>query len=120
MKVMVTCGPGVAPIDDVRRISNVSTGELGVSLANGFAGAGHGVICLRSRASTTRLRLNDEVEEVDFETNEELGAALRSRGGDLILHAAALADFAVATVRNAGGNVFHSPKLFEPSGSGDH
>ncbi|HVY71907.1 MAG TPA: phosphopantothenoylcysteine decarboxylase, partial [Verrucomicrobiae bacterium] len=37
MKVIVTCGPSYEPIDEVRRLTNFSTGELGVLLAEELA-----------------------------------------------------------------------------------
>ena len=46
-RVLITCGPAYAPIDDVRRITNFSTGELGVTLANAFATAGRKVLCFK-------------------------------------------------------------------------
>ena len=47
MKIIVTTGPSFEPIDEVRRITNFSTGELGVLLANSFAQAGAEVFCLK-------------------------------------------------------------------------
>ena len=35
MKVIVTCGPSYEPVDEVRRITNFSTGELGVQRFDG-------------------------------------------------------------------------------------
>ncbi len=116
MKVIVTCGPGVVPIDEVRRISNVSTGELGVMLANGFAAAGCEVACLRSRAATTDVRLAAGVERVDFETNDELAAALLPRAADVIFHTAALADFSVAEIRNLTGRELGAAKISSRAG----
>ena len=52
MKVIVTCGPSYEPVDEVRRITNFSTGELGVLLSTAFAGAGFETICLRGVAAT--------------------------------------------------------------------
>src|ERR1700730_630479 len=47
MRVVVTCGPSYEPIDEVRRITNFSTGELGSLLANHLAKAGCEVVCFR-------------------------------------------------------------------------
>jgi len=33
-KVIITCGPSYEPIDEVRRLTNFSTGELGVQLSD--------------------------------------------------------------------------------------
>ena len=34
MKIVVTCGPSYERIDGARRMTNMSTGKLGVTLAN--------------------------------------------------------------------------------------
>jgi phosphopantothenoylcysteine synthetase/decarboxylase len=106
----------VVRIDGVRRISNFSTGELGLMLANAFAAAGCEVVCFRSRAATTDLRLIEDLERVDFETNDELAVGLRSREADVILHAAALADFAVAGIYASEGRVLDEAKISSRAG----
>ena len=52
LRIVITSGPSYAPLDQVRRLSNFSTGELGTLLAEGFGEAGHNVICFRGVAST--------------------------------------------------------------------
>ena len=52
MKIIVTCGPSYEPIDGARRMTNMSTGKLGVTLVNAFTDAGHEVICLKGEGST--------------------------------------------------------------------
>jgi phosphopantothenoylcysteine synthetase/decarboxylase len=37
MKVLITCGATWAPIDDVRVISNISSGEMGHLIAEAFS-----------------------------------------------------------------------------------
>lgn len=116
MKVVVTCGPGVAPIDNVRRITNVSTGELGVMLSNAMAEIGARVTCLKSTAATTGLRLVDGVREVAFTTNADVGRLLEEIEFDVVLHAAALADFEIANVRDETGRVVSGGKLSSRAG----
>ena len=53
MKVIVTCGPSYEPIDQVRRLTNFSTGELGVHLSNQLARVGFEVFV--SRVATRRI-----------------------------------------------------------------
>jgi phosphopantothenoylcysteine synthetase/decarboxylase len=98
MRVIVTCGPSYEPIDEVRRITNFSTGELGVRLANRLARDGHEVTCFRGVAATRALTLEGPVH-VPFSTNDDLLAKLtvvvdRNQVG-AVFHAAALADFRV-------------------------
>ena len=46
---LVTCGPAYEPIDEVRRITNQSTGELGALLSEALARANFEVLCLRGQ-----------------------------------------------------------------------
>jgi len=94
--VLVTCGPACAPIDAVRRITNFSTGELGAVLCGVLAAAGFRVVCLRGRGAVHPLP--EGIEQVDFDTNQDLLDALGrgvGRGARAVFHAAALADFEV-------------------------
>ena len=117
MRVIVTCGPAIAPIDQVRRITNFSTGELGVLLSNAFAAAGHSVLCLKGEAATTGLPLAGHVERRTFSTNGDLAEKLRSAGeADAVFHAAALCDYEVDDVRDGDGNLQSGGKI--PSRSG--
>lgn len=98
--VFVTCGPAYAPVDGVRRLTNHSTGALGVELARAAAGVGARVVCFRGVGATVAMPDFSGVERVDFGTNDELRGAIlrRVEAGDfpdLVLHAAALSDFAV-------------------------
>lgn len=104
MKAIVTCGPSYEPIDEVRRITNFSTGELGVRLANRLAAAGCAVTCFKGVVATTALPL-DGPRLVPFTTNDTLreGLAREARHGDVaaVFHTAALCDFRVVGVRGA-------------------
>ena len=106
MKVIVTCGPSYEPIDEVRRITNFSTGELGILLANRLTRAGFDVLCFKGVGATCPLRV-EGARTVDFTTNENLRAefeAVESRGEVLaVFHAAALSDYRVKSVRSSSG-----------------
>ncbi len=97
-RVIVTCGPSYEPIDQVRRITNFSTGELGLLLANALTAAGHEVLCCKGAAATCHLPL-ERAELVTFTTNDDLRTRLHSvaEPGSItaFFHAAALADFRV-------------------------
>lgn len=99
MRVIVTCGPSYEPIDEVRRITNVSTGELGLRLAHRLVADGHEVKCFRGEGATWHDP-NVVVASVSFSTNDDLLAKLETEAaaGDVraIFHAAALADFRVS------------------------
>lgn len=98
----VTCGPSFEPIDEVRRITNFSTGEIGVHLQNALERAGAETICFRG-AGATAARPRGDVRE--FTTNASLPTSIQGleRAPDLIFHAAALSDFIVRAIEGACG-----------------
>jgi phosphopantothenoylcysteine synthetase/decarboxylase len=116
MNIIVTCGPSYEPIDQVRRLTNFSTGRLGITLANAFTDAGHRVYCLKGEHATdcTVLRAH---EITFFSTNDDLASKLEKlanripKNFDAIFHAAALCDFKVAAVKNQAGEKITSAKF---------
>ncbi len=113
MNIIVTCGPSYEPIDQVRRITNFSTGRLGVTLANALTTAGHRVYCLKGEQSTYPGECRAYKTE-PFSTNNDLAAklqALRTENIGAIFHAAALCDFKVASVETSIGKEITSAKF---------
>jgi phosphopantothenoylcysteine decarboxylase/phosphopantothenate--cysteine ligase len=114
MKIVVTCGPSYEPIDQARRITNFSTGRLGITLANALAAEGWEVTCFKGEQATCADPLHVH-EACAFTTNQDLANQLKklaSQGPiDALFHAAALCDFSVAAVRNEFGNEIASPKF---------
>ena len=114
MKIIVTCGPSYEPIDEARRLTNFSTGRLGITLANALAAAGHEVICLKGGQATCPDPLRVR-EALTFSTNEDLANKLESlsRTHEIgaVLHAAALCDFKVARVVTGDGRELLSRKF---------
>ena len=116
MNIIVTCGPSYELIDQVRRITNFSTGRLGITLANAFTDAGHRVYCFKGEQATdcTTLRAH---EIAFFSTNSDLATKLEKlaqcvpKDIDAIFHAAALCDFKVAAVKNEAGERITSAKF---------
>jgi phosphopantothenate---cysteine ligase (CTP) len=97
MRVIITGGPSSEPIDEVRLITNRSTGELAIILAQAFWQSGHQVSLFLGRLSQFR-----HPEAAYFDRNEDLQRMLQetanSQTVDVVLHAAALADFEVAAI----------------------
>ncbi len=114
MKIVVTCGPSYEPIDQARRITNFSTGRLGIALANAMAARGWTVICLKGEMASCPDPLAGP-QAKPFTTNDDLARRLeelsRSEKIDAVLHAAALADFRVDQVSNEAGAVISSSKF---------
>jgi len=119
-KVIVTAGPSYEPIDEVRCITNFSTGDLGVRLANALSRAGFGVFCLKATFATTRTEVLG-CRELPFTTNDDLHRSLvrlaREHRIDAILHVAALCDYKVSHVSDARGTRQDAAKLESRSGA---
>jgi phosphopantothenate---cysteine ligase (CTP) len=106
MRIIITSGPSYEPLDKVRRLSNFSTGELGTLLAEGFAEAGHTVVCFRGVASTFPAPLWP-VEVIPFTTNDDLATGLKNLPArdeaSILFHAAALCDFRIKEITDENG-----------------
>ncbi|TFE66853.1 phosphopantothenoylcysteine decarboxylase domain-containing protein [Methylacidiphilum caldifontis] len=101
MKVLITCGPSFEPIDQVRRITNFSTGKLGIELSSYFSKWGMEVVCLLGSHSSLRP-ISPQFTLYLFDTNEGLWKEIKklseSHSFDAIFHAAALCDFRVQQI----------------------
>ena len=118
MRVIVTCGPSYEPIDQVRRLTNFSSGELGLMLSAALTRAGHTVLCLKGEGATAQVTAVG-AKIVTFSTNEDLLQKLEAEAGaaDAVFHAAALCDYRVKEVRAADGTSPDAKKI--PTRSGE-
>ncbi|MBI3879396.1 MAG: DNA/pantothenate metabolism flavoprotein domain protein [Verrucomicrobia bacterium] len=95
MRCAVTAGPTYESLDEVRRLTNFSTGKFGTQFANFLAGRGHHVTLLRGYYAIH----HDEIKAAEtqtFTTTTDLCERLRKladAGVDAIFHAAAVSDF---------------------------
>ena len=113
MRVIITCGPSFEPIDGVRRLTNFSTGELGLLLAAEISRAGHEVVCMKGEGAVSRVEPG-AARVIAFSTNADLLARLRELGADhadAVLHAAALCDYEVQSARSGDGTLLAAKKI---------
>lgn len=94
LRVLVTAGGTREPIDPVRFIGNRSSGRMGFALAEAALSRGAAVNLIAANVS---LETPSRAERVDVETTAGLAAACHEHfaGADLVLMAAAPADFTV-------------------------
>ncbi|MGD0251378.1 MAG: phosphopantothenoylcysteine decarboxylase [Verrucomicrobiota bacterium] len=95
MNCIVTAGPTYEPLDEVRRLTNFSTGRLGTELANFLTARGHKVTLLVGEQATYSGERRAHRAEI-FTTTADLRARLKtlaSRRLEAIFHAAAVGDF---------------------------
>ena len=100
MNCIVTAGPTLEPLDDVRRLTNFSTGRLGTELANFLTARGHKVTLLIGESATYAGERRAQTVKT-FSTTADLRAKLKSFSGknvDAIFHAAAVSDFAFGKI----------------------
>lgn len=95
-RVVVTAGGTREPIDPVRFISNYSSGKMGFALASAAADRGAQVMLV----TTATHPAHHGIEMRQVETADEMLSELRSQlvGADLLVMAAAVADFRPAKI----------------------
>ena len=95
MNCIVTAGPTYENLDQVRRLTNFSTGRLGTELANYLTEQGHAVTMLiGAEANYSGKRKAQRVET--FTTTADLHDRLQAQSGpsvQAVFHAAAVSDF---------------------------
>jgi len=112
MNCIVTAGPTYETMDNVRRLTNFSTGQLGTELANFLAARGHEVtLLIGEQATYCGERKAHRV--VPFSTTANLREQLQrlSHGGvgsvNAVFHAAAVSDYTFGKiwVRSGSGEL---------------
>jgi phosphopantothenoylcysteine synthetase/decarboxylase len=109
---IVTAGPTYEPVDDVRRLTNFSTGRLGTELANFLVARGHRVTLFIGAQATYCGECKAQRVET-FTTTADLRKKLKSlsassaKSVDAIFHAAAVSDFAFGKIllRSSSGEL---------------
>lgn len=115
MNCIVTAGPTFEPLDDVRRLTNFSTGRLGTELANFLTARGYKVTLLIGESATYPGERKAQSVKI-YSTTVDLRAKLKAFSGkkvDAIFHAAAVSDFTFGKMftRDTAGKL----RLFKPS-----
>ena len=106
MNCIVTAGPTFEPLDDVRRLTNFSTGRLGTELANFLTARGHTVTLLIGQSATWSGERRAHAIKVFSSTNDlrvKLKAFSRKKI-DAIFHAAAVSDFTFGKMFTRGSD----------------
>ncbi len=100
MNCVITAGPTYENLDNVRRLTNFSTGRLGSELAEFLAARGHQVKLLLGVQATHRPEHKTFTPEL-FSTTADLRdrlQALSREPVDAVFHAAAVSDFTFGKV----------------------
>lgn len=100
-KLIITGGPTNEPIDEVMKITNMSTGRLATTLSNKFLNANYEVIAiLNTSVNIEKLKENKKAKNLKIvlvETTEDMLKALEKESKlkktDIIIHASAVGDY---------------------------
>jgi phosphopantothenoylcysteine decarboxylase/phosphopantothenate--cysteine ligase len=106
-KILVTAGGTSESIDPVRVLTNVSTGETGVRVANALAEDGNEVTLLLAESSNFDALVGKGVRRERFRTFGDLDAKMREelKAGkyDIVIHAAAVSDYHIERIETESG-----------------
>jgi phosphopantothenoylcysteine decarboxylase/phosphopantothenate--cysteine ligase len=110
MRCIVTAGPTYESLDEVRRLTNFSTGRLGSELVNFLMERGHEVTLLIGQQATYRGERHTQRVETFTTTaklRERLQALSTQQPADAVFHAAAVSDFMFGKIwaREPGGEL---------------
>lgn len=102
-KVLITAGPTNEYIDEVMKITNMSTGRLGVELTRNYLNEGASVTLIATRSvfrsglfEKYGLSGVDNLKSISIETTEDMLNALMSESVnhyDLVIHSSAVGDY---------------------------
>ena len=102
MRVLITSGGTAEAVDGVRCLSNFSTGHTGAVLARELKALGAEVLLLRAEKAESATDIAQELFS-DFKSlDEALRRLLAGEAFDMVIHAAAVADFTVERVEIDG------------------
>ncbi len=110
-KVLITSGGTQEPIDDVRVISNKSTGKTAASLADQFINGGFDVTYLCAENAARPLLATQTETFVTYKDLDQQLTKLLPNQYDLIIHSAAVSDYSVAQAAN--GKIDSSAETLE-------
>lgn len=97
-RIIITGGPTNEPIDEVMKITNMSTGSLSILLANEFLDKGYEVcLIINQDVSRHKLNENERLKIIEIETADDMLYELKEESlvsnYDFIIHASAVGDY---------------------------
>ncbi len=99
INVCITSGGTSEAIDNVRKITNTSTGKLGSTIADAFIEAGFNVHFVYSKGSITP---NNQCEMYEVQSassvNDQLESLFNNIKIDVMIHAMAISDYEVSSI----------------------
>jgi phosphopantothenoylcysteine decarboxylase/phosphopantothenate--cysteine ligase len=104
-RILITAGGTREPIDSVRYIGNTSSGRTASRLADELCDKGHDVTWLGAENAVTPQRPCAMPRFYSFDDlASQLQSLLAANDYDVVIHAAAVSDFSVASVQTQAGD----------------
>jgi phosphopantothenoylcysteine decarboxylase / phosphopantothenate---cysteine ligase len=99
IKVLITAGPTVEPIDKVRFLSNYSSGKMGFEIANAASERGAEVTLI---TGPVNLSANSDIKRIDVSSSDEMFNSVKKeyKKNNLIIMSSAVADFKSESIFN--------------------
>lgn len=95
-RLLITAGATREPIDGIRFISNVSTGQTGAELADLMTARGYNVTYLHGQGAVRPRSAAHQVPFTDFQDlDRKLKVELDQRDYEAVIHAAAVSDYSL-------------------------
>ena len=101
--ILITAGPTNEYIDEVMKITNMSTGRLGIELTKNYLNEGDEVTLIATRSvfrsglfERYNLANNPNLKSIPIETTEDMYNALFNESNykyDLVIHSSAVGDY---------------------------
>lgn len=101
--ILITAGPTNEYIDEVMKITNMSTGRLGIELTRNYLNDGANVTLIATRSvfrsglfEKYNLANNTKLKGIQIETTEDMYNALKNESKnkyDLVIHSSAVGDY---------------------------
>lgn len=99
-EILITAGATREPIDGIRFISNVSTGQTGSELADHLSTEGWSLTYLHGQGAALPRGLSRNIEFSSFEDlQQKLRWELDSRHFSAVIHCAAVSDYSLAEIQ---------------------
>jgi phosphopantothenoylcysteine decarboxylase/phosphopantothenate--cysteine ligase len=106
VKVLVTAGGTVEPIDTVRAITNFSSGKTGVAIAESLSHMGFEVTLLQSHSSSVKSDVPRKDLFTTFKSlDEKMKKYLSEENFTHVIHAAAVSDYSLDHIEVGGKTV---------------
>lgn len=104
--VIITAGGTIENIDNVRYLTNLSTGKTASKIAEHFILQGHNVTYLHSITSEIPAGECSKIQFTNFnDLNTKLSQLLKTKKFDMVIHPAAVSDFSVKSISINGKEI---------------